>query len=451
MAMDFGNNITQVQTNQTQVNTDNSSKVDYTDSSSTRTLIDNKVDNSSRTHTDNSSKFDYTDNSSTRTLIDNKVDNSSKWSYNDTSSFNYDSSVKETYTDNSNNSVNNTYTDNSNNSVNTSYTDNSNVDNSVNNIDNSRTYTDNSDHSSVYTDNSDNSSTYTDNSDNSDHSTTNYSFENITGPVFFQSSVSGGVGNTSISGGVGNTYVDNSRTSYTDNSVNNIDNSVTTITDNSVTDNSTNVVSQGNAFVYSGGDQVIDNYQSGDKIKLASDYQGIGLEGNSFFVKSSSGQLEIQNSRDKFIEYTGENEETVAYTYVASGEGAVDGRGKSQAEIMIGGDDSNNQMYAGEGASSLWGGNGGADTLVGGDGYTEFFYAVGSGNDVVQNSVSTDIVNLLGVSLEQITNVDVNIGQVNINFMDGGSLKVEGNTGVGYKLGDQVYTVNQSTGEWSTK
>ena len=374
-----------------------------------------------QTSTDNSSKVSYSDNSSTRTLIDNKVDNSSKWSYSDNSSFNYDSSVKQTYTDNTNNSVN------------TSYTDNSKVDNSVTN-----TYTDNSDHS-----------------DHSDNSTKIYSFENISGPVFFQSSISGGVGNTSISGGVGTTYIDNSvnniDNSITDNSVNNIDNSVTTITDNRVTDNSTNVISQGNAFVYSGGDKVIDNYKVGDKIKLAADYQGIGLEGNSFFVKSSTGQLEIQDSRDKFVEYTSEDEETVAYTYVASGEGEIDGRGKSEAEIMIGGDDSNNSIIGGEGASSLWGGNGGDDVLIGGEGYTEFFYAAGSGNDVVQNSTSNDMVNLLGISIEQITTVDVSLGEVNINFMDGGSLKVEGNTGVGYKLGDQVYTVNQSTGEWSTK
>ena len=383
-------NINQTQLNQRQWNsTDNSIKQTYTD------------------NTNNSVRQTYTDNTN------NSVDNSYKWSYSDNSSFNYDSSIKQTYTDNTNNSVNNTYTDNSK------------IDNSVTN-----TYTDNS-------------KTYTDNSDNSDNSTKNYRFENINGPVFFQSSISGGIGNTSISGGVGNTYNDNSRTTYTDNSVTNID--------NSVNDNSTNVISQGNAFVYSGGNQTISDYKPGDKIKLASDYQGIGIEGNSFFVNSSSGSLEIQNSRDKFVEYTGENDETVAYTYVAGVGGEVDGRGKSEAEIIIGADNADNQIYGGEGAASLWGGNGGNDVLVGGEGNDEFFYAIGSGNDVVQNSGSNDVVNLLGVSLEQITNVDVNIGQVNINFVDGGSLKIEGNSGVGYKLGDQVYTVNQSTGEWSNK
>ena len=75
----------------------------------------------------------------------------------------------------------------------------------------------------------------------------------------------------------------------------------------------------------------------------------------------------------------------------------------------------------------------------------------GSGNDVIKNSNSTDIINLLGVSLEQITSVDVTVSEVNVNFVDGGNLKVEGNTSVGYKLGNTVYAVNQSTGEWFTK
>ena len=406
---------------QTQViTTDNSV---HQSSSSVDNSIDNRVDNSYSdssnyqvdNRVDNSYKWSYSDSSSFNNQVDNSVDNSYKWSYSDSSNYQVDNSVKNTYTDNR------------------AYTDNSKVDNSVSN-------------SYTYTDNSKN-----DNSVTNDSSTKSYNFENINGPIFFQSSISGGIGNTQISGGIGNTYVDNSRNTYENNSVNNIDNSVRTFTDNSVTDNSTKVISQGPAHVYNGGDKVIDNFKAGDKIKLASDYQGIGLQGNSFFVNSSSGSLEIQNSRDKFIEYTGEDEKTVAYTYVASGAGDIDGRGKAEAEIMIGGDNSNNQMYAGEGAASLWGGNGGDDVLVGGEGYTEFVYAVGSGNDVVQNSTSNDMVNLLGVSLEQITNVDVNIGEVNINFADGGSLKVEGNTGVGYKLGDAVYTVNQSTGEWSTK
>ena len=244
---------------------------------------------------------------------------------------------------------------------------------------------------------------------------------------------------------------------HTDNSGNNgtiINNSTIggDVTNVTTVDNSKTLVISGNTYTYSGGDKVITNYQQGEKIKLASDYQGINLQGNSFFVNSSSGSLEIQNSRDKFVEYTvDDGGETVAYSYVAGTEGTIDGSGKDEAEILIGADNANNEIIAGEGNSSLWGGNGGDDKLVGGEGNDEFFYAVGSGNDVVQNATSNDIINLLGVSLEQITNVDVNIGQVNLNFVDGGNLTIEGNSGAGFKLGDKVYTVNQSTQEWSVK
>ena len=202
----------------------------------------------------------------------------------------------------------------------------------------------------------------------------------------------------------------------------------------------------GNTYTYSGGDKVIENYQQDEVVALTSDYQGIDLNGNSFFVNSSSGHLEIQNARNKFIGYSAGDENVIAYSYVASG-----GRNYSQAEIMIGGDNSNNQIFAGNGGSSLWGGNGGADTLVGGDGYDEFFFAIGSGGDVIQNAGSNDVVNLLGVSLEQIAGVYVSPEQIHIDFTSGEFLQVKGITNVGYRLQGATYVCNQSTGEWLTK
>ena len=223
------------------------------------------------------------------------------------------------------------------------------------------------------------------------------------------------------------------------------------VTNNTSVDNSTNIVISGNTWTYSGGNKVINNYQQGEVVQLASDYQGIDVKGNSFYVKSSSGSLEIQNSRDKFISYSGSDNNVVAYSYLASSGGTVDGRDKSQAEIFIGGDHNNNQIYAGNGGSSLWGGNGGADTLTGGNGYDEFFFAIGSGGDVVQNASSNDIVNLLGISLYQISDVYVSTEQVHINFTSGEFLQVKGNTGVGYRLQEKTYVCNQSTGQWSIK
>ena len=76
------------------------------------------------------------------------------------------------------------------------------------------------------------------------------------------------------------------------------------VTNNTNIDNSKTIVISGNTYTYSGGDKVISNYQQGELIELASDYLGLDLIDDSFFVKSSSGSLEIQNSRDKFIGYT---------------------------------------------------------------------------------------------------------------------------------------------------
>ena len=211
-----------------------------------------------------------------------------------------------------------------------------------------------------------------------------------------------------------------------------------------------NIVKSGNTWTYNGGNKVIENYQQGEVVELASNYQGIDLNGNSFYVKSSSGSLEIQNSRDKFIGYSAGGQ-TAAYSYVASGSGTVDGRNYSQAEIMIGGENADNQIIAGSGGSSLWGGVGGNDTLTGGSSYNEFFYAVGGGSDIIQNANDNDLINLASINLSQIAGVDVNIGQVNINFIDGGRLQVNGGSGVGYQIAEGTFQVNQSTKQWSAK
>ena len=234
-----------------------------------------------------------------------------------------------------------------------------------------------------------------------------------------------GSGNVNIITGDGNIVENNNTTNYTSNYTVN--------------------------FTYSGGYKKISNYKEGDIIELKSDYTGIGLEGNSCYVNSSSGSLEIQNSRDKFIAYSAGSTQISAYSYVASSGGVIDGRDKNQAEIMIGGDNADNQIFAGNAGSSLWGGAGGADTLTGGDGYDEFFYAMGSGADIIQNAGTNDLVNLSSISLTQISGVEVNIGQVNIDFVDGGNLQVQGGSSVAYQIAEGTFQVNQSTGQWSNK
>ncbi len=208
---------------------------------------------------------------------------------------------------------------------------------------------------------------------------------------------------------------------------------------------------ENSAYTYSGGNQIISDYSQGKQINLATDFQGIGLNGNSFYVTSSSGSLEIQNARDKVISYGDASGNLIAYSYLASGGGEIDGRNISQFEIIIGGDHVDNQIYAGNGGSSLWGGGGGSDTLTGGDGYDEFFYALGSGDDVIKNANRNDLVNLLGVSLSQITDAAISLGEINISFSDGGHLKLESYAPTGFKVEGVTYAADRINKTWYTK
>ncbi len=89
-----------------------------------------------------------------------------------------------------------------------------------------------------------------------------------------------------------------------------------------------NINNTTNTYTYYGGDRIINNYNYGAVVKLLSDYQGIGLNGYSFYVNSSSSQLEIKDSRDKLIGYSGDDGKIVVYSYVASSGGIIDGRKK---------------------------------------------------------------------------------------------------------------------------
>ena len=196
-----------------------------------------------------------------------------------------------------------------------------------------------------------------------------------------------------------------------------------------------------NVYTYSSGDgnKTITSYQENEIIRL-DDYQGLDdISGRSFFIKSRSGRLDIQNCHGKWLGYSAFNSEVIAYSYVASGSENVNGNLHTQSEILIGAHNTNNSIASGTGDSSLWGGNGGNDTLVGGDGYNEFFYTVGNGNDLLQNAGSYDLVNLLGVSFSQISGYSHDSNSTTVHFNDGGSLRVEGSSLIDYAIEGNRY------------
>ena len=127
---------------------------------------------------------------------------------------------------------------------------------------------------------------------------------------------------------------------------------------------------------------------------------------------SSSGDLQVQNVRGKFVDYSYGGGNPIAYSYL---------------------------------------GTGGNDTLTGGAGFDEFFYATGSGNDVIENVDDNDVVNLLGVSLSQITYASVEDSKISADFADGGHLEIKSSAAVGFKVEGVTYAANRADKTWYAK
>ena len=89
--------------------------------------------------------------------------------------------------------------------------------------------------------------------------------------------------------------------------------------------------------------------------------------------------------------------------------------------------------------------------MTGGDGADEFVYKVGSGNDIVQEFGDDDLVNLDGVAFSQITSASLDESGVDATFADGGSLKVEGNSNLNFRIEGTTYCFNRAEGSWTTK
>jgi len=200
-------------------------------------------------------------------------------------------------------------------------------------------------------------------------------------------------------------------------------------------------------FSFDGNDAIISNYKSADKINYSANYTGLTLSGDDLILNSSTGSAYIRDCRDRLINVADSNGDIAAYGYLSSTEGFLDGSAYDKTEVIIGANEQSNIITAGSAGSSLWGGTGGADTLIGGAGVDEFFYATGNGTDVILNAASNDIVNLLGVSLEQIASAEITDSGVNATFTDGGTLQVVGQAG-SFVAGGQTYHADYQNKTW---
>ncbi|MBR5913112.1 MAG: hypothetical protein IKZ58_01935 [Selenomonadaceae bacterium] len=204
------------------------------------------------------------------------------------------------------------------------------------------------------------------------------------------------------------------------------------------------------SFVYSGDNDVVLNYATGDIINFVSDFIGVGISANDFLLNSSNGSVIIRDALDKIIDVADVDNNIFTRAYISSTATELDGRGISGTEVIIGGNDGGDMIYSGDGGSSLWGGEGNFnDSLFGGAGQDEIFYMVGNGQDEIFNVNSKDIINLLGVNLDQIVDAVINDDSSQIRFTDGGSLNILGQAGK-FLLNGKAYFADYQNKRWLT-
>ena len=116
----------------------------------------------------------------------------------------------------------------------------------------------------------------------------------------------------------------------------------------------------------------------------------------------------------------------------------------------LAGNDYNNVIFAGSGETSLWGGHKGDDELYAGSGKDTFYYTLGNGTDTIFGAKDGDVVNLAGVTLDQIVGAEFSgsgdpIQGVALNFRDGGKLYIgdSGTNDVSYVVQGETYVVNE--------
>lgn len=119
----------------------------------------------------------------------------------------------------------------------------------------------------------------------------------------------------------------------------------------------------------------------------------------------------------------------------------LDASGFYEGATLVGGFNENNEIYAGHGTNSLWGGNGGDDTLYAGAGMSQYFYLDGDGTDVIEGAKNDEVVNLLNIGLEQFDfasgkPLEYDANHIKLNFADGGSLDVKSSADVVFEIKD---------------
>jgi Ca2+-binding RTX toxin-like protein len=124
-----------------------------------------------------------------------------------------------------------------------------------------------------------------------------------------------------------------------------------------------------------------------------------------------------------------------------------------EGETSLVGNANDNTIIAGKSDASLWGGFSPADDLlIGGNSHNTFFYCNGNGHDTIQGTNNGDSVILSDISLNQITGTKITADAVSIDFINGGSLQINGSSDITYQLADgSKFFANHERLEWNYK
>jgi len=206
-------------------------------------------------------------------------------------------------------------------------------------------------------------------------------------------------------------------------------------------------------FEYDGGEEILSGVASGSQVNVASyvELSGTNTAGNDLFVTSNLGTLIIRDAGGKLINFADSEGDVTARFFAANATGVVDGRSLDGYEIINGASFVNNDIYAGEDGSKLWGGSYGSDNLYGGDGEDEFIAGVGCGADNIFAAGTYDTINLAATTLAQISGMAGNANGVALTFTDGSSLTVWSSADqiLNFKLADgSQYSHVNATDTW---
>ena len=179
----------------------------------------------------------------------------------------------------------------------------------------------------------------------------------------------------------------------------------------------------------------------GVKIGNTDSGNNFSYEKNIYYVGGNGNDtLSIDNSSENYSVFLSDGNFTNINALNAQ---------NSSSQNILAGNNLDNEIFAGSGSSSLWGGSSPSnDTLTGGDGANMFWYGLGEGNDIINNSNSNDIVNLYNVGLNDINSFEDFGNGVKIN-LSSGSLTINTTETPKFMLSDSSsYRYSHDSATW---